>query len=80
MSELRNDFHLFIQENTAFLLSFFGLLGGCCSYLLVFALKSRCTSVKCCGFEVSRIPIPIEQLNNINLELGNNNNNNNVAN
>jgi len=70
MSE-RNDFHLFIQENTAFLLSFFGLLGGCCSYILIFALKSRCTSVKCCGMELSRIPIPVDQLNNVNLELPN---------
>ena len=80
MAETRNDFHLFIQENTAFLLSFFGLLGGCCSYLLVFGLKSRCTHVKCCGFELQREPIPIENLHEVNLELGNNNQHENNGN
>ena len=71
MSENNNDFSQFIERNGAFLLSFFGLLGGGISYLLVFCLKSRCSSVKCCGMEISRIPIPVEQLNNVNLELNN---------
>ena len=61
----RNDFHLFIQENGTFILSFFSVL------VLIFCLKSRCSSVKCCGLEISRIPIPVEQLNNVNLELPN---------
>lgn len=75
----RNDFHLFIQENGTFLLSFFGLLGAGIGYVLVFCLKSRCSNIKCCGIEIVRTPIPIEQLNEVNLELGNNNNvNNNI--
>jgi hypothetical protein len=65
----RNDFHLFIQENGTFLLSFFGLLGGGIGYVLVFCLKSRCSNIKCCGIELTRTPIPVEQLNNVNLEL-----------
>ena len=73
MSENTNEFSVFIERNGAFLLSFFGLLGGGISYLLVFCLKSRCSSIKCCGLEISRIPIPVEQLNNVNLELPNNN-------
>lgn len=68
----RTDFHLFIQENGTFLLSFFGLLGGSISYILIFCLKSRCSNIKCCGVEIIRTPIPIEQLNNVNLELPNN--------
>jgi len=67
----RNDFHLFIQENGTFILSFFSVLGAGIGYVLIFCLKSRCSSVKCCGLEISRIPIPVEQLNNVNLELQN---------
>jgi hypothetical protein len=70
MSE-RNEFSVFIERNGAFLLSFVGLLGGGISYLLVFCLKSRCTSIKCCGLEISRIPLSADQLNNVNLELNN---------
>ena len=68
MSE-RNDFHLFIQENGTFILSFFSVLGAGIGYVLIFCLKSRCTSIKCCGFEISRVPLPVDQLNNVNLEL-----------
>jgi len=68
MSE-RNDFHLFIQENDTFVLSFISILGAGIGYILIFCLKSRCTSVKCCGMEVSRVPIPVEQLNQVNLDL-----------
>lgn len=62
-------FSEFIERNGAFVLSFVGLLGGGISYLLVFCLKSRCSNIKCCGLEISRIPIPLDQLNNVNLEL-----------
>jgi hypothetical protein len=67
------DFSTFIETNGAFLLSFFGLLGGGISYILIFCLKSRCSEISCCGCKLVRTPIPLEQLGNVNLELPNNN-------
>jgi len=68
-----SDFSTFIETNGAFLLSFFGLLGGGISYILIFCLKSRCSEISCCGCKLVRTPIPLEQLGNVNLELPNNN-------
>ncbi len=78
MSESRNDFHLFIQENGTFLISFFGLLGAGIGYVLIFCLKSRCSEINCCGCKIVRTPIPLDQLGNVNLEMPNNNQNNNI--
>ena len=66
-----SDFSEFIERNGAFLLSFFGLLGGGIGYVLVFCLKSRCSEISCCGCRLIRTPIPIEELNSVNLELPN---------
>ena len=74
MTNERTDFHLFIQENGTFLLSFFGVLSAGLGYILVFCLKSRCSELNCCGVRIIRTPIPIDQLNNVNLELNDNNN------
>ena len=71
-----SDFSEFIEKNGAFLLSFFGLLGGGIGYVLVFCLKSRCSEINCCGIRLIRQPIPLEQLDRVNLELGNIQNNN----
>ena len=71
----RNDFHLFIQENSTFILSFFSILGAGIGYVLIFCLNSRCSELNCCGIKIIRTPIPIENLNQVNLELPNNNNN-----
>ena len=65
------EFSDFVEKNSGFILTFIGILGGGCSYLLVFCLKSRCSVVKCCGVEITRIPLPPDQLNRVNLELPN---------
>ena len=64
MSEIRNDFHLFIRENGAWLLTFFGIMGGCLSGMTIYFLKSRCSHIKlCCGLvDCVRDPIPANQL------------------
>jgi len=66
-----SDFSEFIEKNGAFLLSFFGLLGGGISYILIFCLKSRCSEISCCGCKLIRVPLPVEELNQVNLELPN---------
>lgn len=64
-----SDFSEFIEKNGAFLLSFFGLLGGGISYILIFCLKSRCSEISCCGCKIIRVPLPVEELNQVNLDL-----------
>lgn len=63
MSE-RNDFHLFIRENGAWLLTFFGLLGGCFSGMTIYFLKSRCRHIKLCYgcVDCDREPLPASQV------------------
>lgn len=61
MSELPEWF------NAGFILTLTGMIGGGISYLLIFCLKSRCSNIKCCGCEISRIPIPVEDINRVNL-------------
>ena len=50
----------FIQRNGAWLLSVIGLLTTCLSGCLVYMLKSRCTKIKCCGFECERDVVQID--------------------
>jgi hypothetical protein len=65
----------FIQTNEAFLLTIVATLSGMFGLLLNTCIKSRCTAIKFCGLECIRNPIPVEELNNVNIE---NNNNNNI--
>lgn len=44
----------FIERNGAWLLTVFGILGACVSGMFVYFLKSRCSSIKCCGMECQR--------------------------
>lgn len=64
MSEKRNDFHLFIEENGTWLLTFFGILGGCMSALTVYFLKSRCSHIRICYgcIDCIRDPVPISSI------------------
>ena len=52
----------FVSENQAFLLTaagvLFSALGGCGMCIL----KSRCTRIRCCGFEITRDVIPAREL------------------
>jgi hypothetical protein len=65
MSEQRNDVHLLIEENGAWLLTFFGIIGGCLSALTVYFLKSRCSKIKLCFglIDCEREVIPADQIN-----------------
>ena len=67
----------FIQTNEAFLLTLVASLSGMIGLLLNTCIKSRCTAIRFCGLECLRQPIPVEELNNVNVENPNNNNNNN---
>ena len=55
----------FVSENQAFLLTaagvFFSALGACGMCIL----KSRCTTIKCCGLEITRDVIPATQLGDL---------------
>ncbi len=68
----------FIQTNEAFLLTLVASLSGMIGLLLNTCIKSRCTAIRFCGLECLRQPIPVEELNNVNVENPNNNNNNNI--
>ena len=69
---------LFIQNNEGFLLTLVATLSGMIGLLLNTCIKSRCTAIRFCGLECLRQPIPVEELNNVNVENNNNNNNNNI--
>ncbi len=69
---------LFIQNNEGFLLTLVATLSGMIGLLLNTCIKSRCTAIRFCGLECLRQPIPVEELNNVNVENPNNNNNNNI--
>ncbi len=68
----------FIQTNEAFLLTIVATLSGMFGLLLNTCIKSRCSVIKLCGLECIRQPIPVEELNNVNVESNENNNNNNI--
>ncbi len=68
----------FIQTNEAFLLTIVATLSGMFGLLLNTCIKSRCTAIKLCGLECIRQPIPVEELNNVNIQNNENNNNNNI--
>lgn len=68
----------FIQTNEAFLLTIVATLSGMFGLLLNTCIKSRCTNIQFCGFNCVREPIPVEELNNVNIRNNDNNNNNNI--
>ena len=67
------NFTEFVSTNSAFILTFTGLLGSCCTATLVYILKSRCTAIKCCGFSCERQPIPAAELQNVAIAQRNDN-------
>tara|TARA_X000000368_G_scaffold40997_1_gene29657 strand:+ start:4047 stop:4493 length:447 start_codon:yes stop_codon:yes gene_type:complete len=44
----------FIERNGTWVLSVMAVLSSCCGAALVYMLKSRCTTLKCCGLEIER--------------------------
>ena len=67
----------FIQSNEAFLLTIVASISAMFGLLLNTCIKSRCTAIRLCGLECIRQPIPVEELNNVQIENNENNNNNN---
>jgi hypothetical protein len=49
-----------VQRNGTWLLSVFGVFTACFSGLLVYALKSRCKKIRCCGAECERDVVALE--------------------
>jgi len=52
----------FVERNGAWLLSVFGIVGTCVSAMSVYFLKSRCSSIKCCGIECQRDVLDLTQV------------------
>jgi hypothetical protein len=59
MTEYSPDF---IERNGTWVLSMMGAVLTCIGIIFTYFLKSRCTRVKCCGFECERQPIPTSAL------------------
>jgi len=58
----------FIQRNSTFLLSVLGVLSTCFAAMLSYALKSRCTTISCCGFRCERDVLPPDVVINTEME------------
>ena len=48
------DFSDFVQSNSGFILTVFGLVSACLGSAGVCILRSRCTTIKCCGASCER--------------------------
>jgi hypothetical protein len=53
----------------SFVITIVGALLGCVSGVLACVLKSRCSTIKCCGIECQRVPIPITELDKVEVDL-----------
>lgn len=71
MSETET-FSKFVELNSGFIITFFGMFGACVSGTLVYFLRSRCTRIKCGCIECVRQPISEENMNNISLNTSDN--------
>ena len=78
MSECSCDATKFIQTNEGFLLTLTASVSAMLGLLLNTCIKSRCSVIKFCGLQCIRQPIPVEELNNVNVVNNENNNNNNI--
>jgi len=54
----------FLERNGTFLLTLFGMVGGCAGSMMVYFLKSRCSEIKCCwgGISCIRQPLPVDMI------------------
>jgi len=53
----------------SFIITIVGALIGACSGVLACVLKSRCSTIKCCGVECRREPIPVAELDKVDVDL-----------
>ena len=49
-----------VERNGAWALSLIGIFSSCFAGLLVYALKSRCVKIRCCGAECERDVLALE--------------------
>jgi len=61
------DFTNFVSTNSGFILTFFGICGGCVSGLAMCFLKSRCVRIKCCCISCDRTPLSEAAINDVAL-------------
>ena len=59
----------FVERNGAWMLSVLGIMGTFVSAMLVYFLKSRCTSIKCCGMECQRDVVNLSETSESAFEL-----------
>jgi hypothetical protein len=54
----------FLERNGTFLLTLFGMVGGCAGSMMVYFLKSRCSEIKLCWGCVNcvRQPLPVDMI------------------
>ena len=60
MSSYQPDF---IERNGTWVLSVLGVCVSCLGAVLSYMLKSRCTKLKCCGFEIERDVLELGEVN-----------------
>tara|TARA_R100000951_G_scaffold59047_1_gene49719 strand:+ start:183 stop:425 length:243 start_codon:yes stop_codon:yes gene_type:complete len=53
-----------LEKNSTFLLTLFGMVGGCAGSMMVYFLKSRCSEIKLCWGCVNcvRQPLPVDMV------------------
>lgn len=53
-----------LEKNSTFLLTLFGMVGGCMGSIMVYFLKSRCSEIKLCWGCVNciRQPLPADMI------------------
>jgi hypothetical protein len=53
-----------LERNSTFLLTLFGMVGGCMGSIMVYFLKSRCSEIKLCWGCVNciRQPLPADMI------------------
>ena len=56
------SFNDFVSDNSGFILTFFGLVSACLGSIGVCFLRSRCTTIRCCGIVCERSVLSEEAL------------------
>ena len=59
----------FVKDNSAFLLTYTGIIGSCCTGILIYMLKSRCTRIRCGCISLERQPVSDTQINEVTLDI-----------
>lgn len=58
----------FLYRNSTFFLSVLGVLSTCFAAMLSYALKSRCTTISCCGLRCERDVLPPDVVVNTEMD------------